>query len=187
MTPTQLIGLRNLIGAAPVVHDHDSRYYTETEADTRFLQKSTSALVNLINLFNESQEDAVRNKIEAVHDTGITTIEGTARISVSDSFRASPRTSVSNIAIIHGKLAIFNIRLAAIASYAGTIQFTGSASFTFSTPFSNVFTISESIEGLNDTELDGMDTNRGGITFSFRWSRRSIVAYYTVIAIGILP
>ena len=62
-TETEVDNLLN--GKANTIHNHDGRYYTETEADSRFLRRTTSALVSLINSFSESQEDQVRRKIEA--------------------------------------------------------------------------------------------------------------------------
>ena len=68
MTPTQLMGLRNLIGAAPVVHNHDDRYYTETESDGRFAPRSTisATVANVLTALqgmNTTQEGQARNAI----------------------------------------------------------------------------------------------------------------------------
>ena len=65
-TETEINNL--LAGKSNVGHTHDDRYYTEAESNSRFLQRTTSALVSLINTFSEAQEDTVRNKLEATHD-----------------------------------------------------------------------------------------------------------------------
>lgn len=58
MNPTQLIGLRNLIGAAPVVHDHDGRYYTETEINNLLAGKSNTGHNHDTRYYTESESNS---------------------------------------------------------------------------------------------------------------------------------
>lgn len=49
------------VGAAPAVHNHDDRYYTETESDARYIQAGD---ITAIDVLTQAEYDAIDPKIE---------------------------------------------------------------------------------------------------------------------------